>query len=136
MAAPAAPARSAQCGPDATLAQAPTLGERRRRANVDRQPISTVFGQPFRFSRRAASHRAADPARGATGGGRGFCLGSAGYLAVIGVAFASPLAALAPTGLIAIYYVVDRRRPRRERRPRRRAEGAGPPSQAAPPVVV
>ncbi len=36
-----------------------------------------------------------------------FCLGSGGYLVVIGVAFVSPLAALALTGLIAIYYVVD-----------------------------
>jgi len=38
---------------------------------------------------------------------RCFWLGSAGYLAVIGVASGSPLAARALTGLVAIYSVVD-----------------------------
>jgi len=37
-----------------------------------------------------------------------FCLGSGAYLAVVGIAFVSPAAALALTGLIAVYYVVDR----------------------------
>ena len=37
-----------------------------------------------------------------------FCIGSAGYLLVVGIAFVSPAAALALTGLIAVYYVVDR----------------------------
>ncbi len=36
-----------------------------------------------------------------------FCLGSAGYLVAIGVAFVSPTASLAVNGLLAIYYMVD-----------------------------
>ena len=36
-----------------------------------------------------------------------FCLGSAGYLVAIGVAFVSPTAALAINGLLAVYYMVD-----------------------------
>ncbi len=37
-----------------------------------------------------------------------FCLGSGGYLVVVGIAFVSPTAALTLTGFIAVYYVVDR----------------------------
>jgi uncharacterized membrane protein len=36
-----------------------------------------------------------------------FCLGSAGYLVAVGVAFVSPTAALAVNGLLAVYYMVD-----------------------------
>ena len=36
-----------------------------------------------------------------------FGIGLAGYVVVIGVAFVSPVAALALTGLIAVYYIVD-----------------------------
>ena len=37
-----------------------------------------------------------------------FGVGSGGYLVVVGIAFVSPAAALVLTGLIAVYYVVDR----------------------------
>ena len=36
-----------------------------------------------------------------------FCMGSGGYLVAIGVAFVSPIGALALTGLIAVYYILD-----------------------------
>jgi TMEM175 potassium channel family protein len=36
-----------------------------------------------------------------------FCMGSVGYLVAVAVAFVSPIGALALTGLLAVYYILD-----------------------------